>query len=64
MNYTYKILIKESKFIIEELLLGEVTTRYSLNKIIMIKNSPWRYWNEGALRALKWLENNHPELLL
>ena len=64
MNYTYKILIRESKFIIEELSLGEVIARHSLNKIIIIKDSPWGFWSEGALRTLKWLESNHPELLL
>jgi hypothetical protein len=39
MNYTYKILIRDSKFIIEEFSLGEVTARHPLNKIIRIKNN-------------------------
>lgn len=66
MNYTYKIIIRDSKFIIEEFLIEQLISRYSLNTIIRIKNNPNNmcFKKESSLRALKWLKENHPEYLI
>ena len=77
MKYNYKIITRESKFIIEEFLIEEIIARHSLSKIIRIKNNPndiyfhgdmsfrdMSFQKESLLRTLKWTKMNHPELLL
>jgi len=66
MNYTYEMIMIDSKLVIKEFLIGQVIAKHSLNKIIRIKNNPnhMSFQKESALRVLKFLEQNHPEHLI
>lgn len=66
MSYTYEIITRDSKFIIQEFKIGQSIARHSINKIIRIKNNPndMCFEKESLLRTLKWLVEYHPELLL
>lgn len=66
MKYTYEIITRDSKFIIQESINSYPSARHSLNKIIRIKNNPndMCFQKESLLRAMKWLQQYHSELLL
>ena len=71
MNYTYELkfeqitqTIKQKKFVVHEFEDRNFSIRcHSINFIMMKKNSENFYGTELE-RMYKWLELNHPELIL
>ena len=63
MNYTYK-LIRDAKLgiMIVESIDNQKNAQWELSYVLEVKNSGWRQIRLDA--CWKWLQINHPELLL